>query len=470
MKHIFSVFSILILIMAGVAVTGAEEFGMEYGRFGKLSIYRNSNQPSQVVLFVSGDGGWNLGVKDMARSLADLDALVVGIDLMAYFRNIKNSSEYCVYSAAEFESVSKFVQKNLGFSQYRIPVLVGYSSGATFVYAVMVQAPYNTFQGAISLGFCPKLNMQPALCQSNGLKWRKGPKQEMEIQPFTGTAKPWIVFQGADDQVCDPGVTSDFVKKTNSGKLILLPHIGHGFSVQKNWLPQFKEAFLDLTASESKGSKTPEQANTLGDLPLVEVPAKQSGKDFMAVLLTGDGGWAGLDQEVSAELARRGIPVAGLSTLKYFWTARTPDSSAKDLERIIRYCLSLWKKDKVVLIGYSFGADVLPFMVSRLPQDLSSKTALVVLLGPSSRANFEFHLSDWLGGAENKGLPTLPEIKKLSGTKILCLYGNEDAECICPQISQSGATSEMMSGAHHFDGNYTAVVDKILAELGQQNK
>ena len=37
--------------------------------------------------------------------------------------------------------------------------------------------------------------------------------------------------------------------------------------------------------------------------------------------------------------------------------------------------------DKVVLIGYSLGADVLPFMASRLKPDLVNRVVLIALLG-----------------------------------------------------------------------------------------
>ena len=183
------------------------------------------------------------------------------------------------------------------------------------------------------------------------------------------------------------------------------------------------------------------------------------------MLITGDGGWAGIDQDVSRALADRGISVVGLSTLKYFWTPRTPEGSAKDLERILRYYMPLWKKDRVLLIGYSLGADILPFMASRLPKELITKTALIVLLGLSSETNFEFHLSDWLGGSGEKGLPTLPEVAKLSGIPVLCLCGKEDPECVCSQIHQTAAKSVALPGAHHFGGNYPALAAEIMNAL-----
>ncbi|HEX2641565.1 MAG TPA: virulence factor family protein, partial [Thermoanaerobaculia bacterium] len=42
---------------------------LTFGRFGKVTLYRPASQPRHVVLFLSGDGGWNQGVVDMARIL-----------------------------------------------------------------------------------------------------------------------------------------------------------------------------------------------------------------------------------------------------------------------------------------------------------------------------------------------------------------------------------------------------------------
>jgi len=91
----------------------------------------------------------------------------------------------------------------------------------------------------------------------------------------------------------------------------------------------------------------------------VEVSSKGSGNDVMAVHITGDGGWGVTDSGLSDTLAQHGIPVVGLNSLRYFWTPRTPEGAANDLERIIRYYLATWKKDEAVIIGYSMGVEVL---------------------------------------------------------------------------------------------------------------
>jgi type IV secretory pathway VirJ component len=455
----------ILLLLSWSSVLGAEEEAVAFGRFGHITLYRQSPRPSQVVLFVSGDGGWNLGVIDMARGLSSLDALVVGIDITSYLKRLAGSGDKCSYCAADFESLSKFVQKKLDFPRYVQPVLVGYSSGATLVYATLVQAPPNTFVGAISLGFCPDLPLTKPLCRGNGLEWKPGPRGRGYVfLPATNLQPPWIAFQGAIDQVCHAAATEAYVKQVKNGEIVLLPKVGHGFTVQRNWMPQFKETFTRLV-TRKKAEKAISVA-ALTDLPIVEVSASGSVSDLMAVIISGDGGWAGIDREVADVLAGKGIPVVGLNSLAYFWTKRTPDNSARDLERILDHYLSRWKKEKAILLGYSLGADVLPFMASRLPKELLGRVSLIALLNPARQVDFEFHLTDWLGGpSEGKTYPLRPEVQKLVGTRLLCLYGEEEKDSLCRDLEPPLAKVVALRGAHHFGGNYYAIAETILNEV-----
>src|SRR5436309_4433059 len=122
---------------------------------------------------------------------------------------------------------------------------------------------------------------------------------------------------------------------------------------------------------------------TLLSLPVVEVPATHGTSDTLVVLVSGDGGWAAIDKSISRVLADNGMPVVGLNALQYFWTRRTPESASRDLQAILERYFARWKKQRVLFIGYSRGADVLPFMIARLPAELRAKTRLLALLGPS---------------------------------------------------------------------------------------
>jgi type IV secretory pathway VirJ component len=459
------------LLAVPAAATAAEE-QLHYGRFGTVTLYHRTPRPSHVALFVSGDGGWNLGVIDMARELAGLDALVVGIDIRPLVRSLGQANDACGYPAADLEALSKFVQKKLGYTEYVPPVLVGYSSGATLVYAVLVQAPPGTFRGAISLGFCPDLEPRRPLCRGDGgLAWKTLPKGKgYAFLPAPGLETPWVALQGAIDQVCAPADTAAFVKQVGRAEMVLLPKVGHGFAVPRNWLPQFKEAFARL-ARAGESAPAPERAPpapgrpaAVAGLPLVEVRAPATRK-ILAVLLTGDGGWAGIDREVASTLAAAGLPVAGLNTLQYFWNAKTPDTAGRDLERILRHYLAAWECERVVLVGYSFGADVLPFMAARLPPDLLARVVLIVLIGPEKEAEFEFHILDWVPGRAVRGLPVLPEIERLAGRQLLCLQGEEERDSLCRSLAPGQAQVVTLKGGHHLGGDYRGLARQILAAV-----
>ena len=76
---------LLLALLIGAAPAGAAATStVEFQRFGTLEIYRPAGQARSVVLFVSGDGGWNLGVVGMAEALARDGAIVVGIDIRHY--------------------------------------------------------------------------------------------------------------------------------------------------------------------------------------------------------------------------------------------------------------------------------------------------------------------------------------------------------------------------------------------------
>jgi type IV secretory pathway VirJ component len=259
--------------------------------------------------------------------------------------------------------------------------------------------------------------------------------------------------------VCSPPATDAFVKQVRSGELVLLPKVGHGYSVPRNWMPQFRAAFVRVL--EKSGPPPAPAAPAVADLPLVEAPAAGDGGDVMAVIVSGDGGWASIDRKIGESLAARGVPVVGLNSLQYFWKPRTPDGLAADLTRILRHYMPLWRKPRVLLVGYSFGADVLPFAARRLPADLLAAVSQIALLGAEGRAHFEFHLSDWLDGHSADDQPVLPELAPLRGKRILCFYGADEKDSFCPRAPADLVEKIELRGSHHFGGDYQPILDAL---------
>jgi type IV secretory pathway VirJ component len=200
------------------------------------------------------------------------------------------------------------------------------------------------------------------------------------------------------------------------------------------------------------------------DLPLIEVPAVGKDSTCFAVVISGDGGWGTVERQLGNALARRGVPVVGMSAFKYFWKRRTPDEAGRDLERIIRHYMAVWKKDSTILIGNSRGADVLPFMVNRLSSDLLARVSVVALVVPQRTIDFQFHILDWFGSPARKtDLPVGPEVQKLRGVKVLCVYGDQESESLCRYLDPAAVTVICIKGGHHLDGNYEALAEIILS-------
>ena len=185
---------------------------------------------------------------------------------------------------------------------------------------------------------------------------------------------------------------------------------------------------------------------------------------MFAVVLSGDGGWAGLDKHVAAALADKGMDVVGLDSLRYFWSKRTPDGLAGDLDRVVRYYAAHWQKSGVILVGYSQGADVLPFALNRLPTASRQLVTRAVLMGLSQEASFEFHVGNWMGGDDPDALPIQPEAARLNPRKTLCIYGADETDSLCPKLSPASVEAIKMPGGHHFDGAYEELAAMILEQ------
>jgi type IV secretory pathway VirJ component len=440
---------------APVAAPAAAATHVSHGRFSNVAVYSPAGAPTSVVLLLSGDEGWNATADIVAKQLVQQGAMVAGIDWPKFRANLEADGDECVSPDGDLENLSHFLQAYLHSPTYLPPILVGLSSGAPFAYAVLAQAPRNTFAAALTLGFCAHLDMKKPLCKGSGLDGKT-------------LGNPWLNLQGENDRICPAPAARNFVAQIRGAAMTTLPKVGHDFASTAAWLPQFTAGYNTL-ATQNPIARIAPPPPGLSDLPVVEIPAQPgvmpsaaTRLDSFAIIMSGDGGWAGLDQDVAAALSAKGIPVVGLDSLRYYWTARTPEGLAADTDRMIRYYLSHFGKRRVLLIGYSQGADVLPFAVNRLPEATRARVALTAVMGMSEHALFEFHVSGWISD-DNSGPATLPEINRISGMPVLCIYGEDESDSLCPKLDPKKFDIVKLKGGHHFDGDYAGLARQILS-------
>ncbi len=210
------------------------------------------------------------------------------------------------------------------------------------------------------------------------------------------------------------------------------------------------------------------QGDNIRDLPVVELRAKNGG-ETLAIVLSGDGGWADIDKEIGKQLSERGVDVIGFDDRKYLMTGhRNVDSTAADVARIANHFMKQWGDSHLVLVGYSRGAAFAPFIATRLPDDLKGKVSLLALLGLPEHVSYTYHFSDlWSTRTSPNDPPILPELERLRGINMMCVYGVKEDESLCREVDTTLVHPVAREGAHHFDGDYRAITDLIVARMHQ---
>ena len=223
---------------------------------GEVTVYAPKGEARGLALFASGDGNWNLGVWDMAQTAADVGYWVAGFSTPGFLKSLENGDGECSDASGLLDHIGSRVKTEFKLPDDWRPVLIGYSSGATIMYAALAQAGDTRFGGAMTLGFCPDLIIHKPFCEGAGLTADKQTKPPYGIVFNTVPAvkAPWIVLQGDIDQVCNPPATEAFVGQVKGGRVVMLPKVGHGYSVPRNWMPQYRQGLIDLldTAQPSR--------------------------------------------------------------------------------------------------------------------------------------------------------------------------------------------------------------------------
>jgi len=203
-------------------------------------------------------------------------------------------------------------------------------------------------------------------------------------------------------------------------------------------------------------------------LPLRPLPAADTaaGRAF-AIVMTGDGPAGGLGKAVARDLSRAGMPSVVWHSLRYYWTPRSPEQSARDLDAVIRHYAREWGRDRVVLVGYSMGADVMPFLINRLPDETRRMIGGVALLALAHDAVFEFRVEQWWGTSRAPRRATRPEVERLGDLSVLCVWGRGDDKAACPQFGTAPVRVVELGGGHHFKGDRPRLL-RIVRDLALQ--
>ncbi|WP_250500647.1 AcvB/VirJ family lysyl-phosphatidylglycerol hydrolase [Caballeronia sp. GAWG1-5s-s] len=412
--------------LAAAAVCGVSLIGAAHantvsgGRYGQVTVTKPAGAMTGFVVLLSEESGWSESDQQAADALAAKGAMVVGVDTPRYAARLAaEKKETCHNLVGDAENMSHQLERTVETSRYFSPIFAGAGQGATVAEHALGQAPDNTVAGAVSLA----------------------PEATLDAR-----FKP-----------CPPDPTIIHMKG--------LP----GFMERAAWQPgrNKAETLVAMTAPHLIKPEAP-AANDVSDLPLIELRASQP-TDLLAIVISGDGGWRDLDKTMALALQRDGVSVIGIDSLRYFWSEKSPQRTAADIARVVRTYSARWHTSHVALVGYSFGADVMPFAYNRLPDDVRRQVSYISLMGFAPEADFQIRVTGWLGmKASDKALKVKPELAQLPPAMVQCIYGEKEDDTLCPALTKTGIDVVKLPGDHHFGGDYDALARRILAGWRKQ--
>ena len=82
-------------------------------------------------------------------------------------------------------------------------------------------------------------------------------------------------------------------------------------------------------------------------------------------------------------MGKEGYTVGAVNSKSFFWDKKSADQIAKQLTKSVEQLLEGRKNQHVYFVGYSFGADVIPFVVNKLTADWKKRLQAVALIEPN---------------------------------------------------------------------------------------
>src|SRR5258705_6554316 len=83
-----SIFVPLFLFVVSPAVSATQP--VHYGLFGNVHVAAPATEPRRTVVFISDVDGWDARAEALAAALADDGALVLGVDLPEYLKQMES--------------------------------------------------------------------------------------------------------------------------------------------------------------------------------------------------------------------------------------------------------------------------------------------------------------------------------------------------------------------------------------------
>lgn len=185
------------------------------------------------------------------------------------------------------------------------------------------------------------------------------------------------------------------------------------------------------------------------------------------VMLSGDmGNRIGKTPRIAARLHARGYAVVTVNSLTYFSPRRTPRQAAGLIETAMVRAMKLGKTDHVVLVGQSFGADMLHAGLAQFPAAARRPIRSVVLIVPGEDIVFRASPIE-LVGLETPDQRAYPTASRLRWVPVTCIHGAEEPDSLCPELQMPNVRHVTLPGGHGLHSDYRAIEAAIMPAIGE---
>jgi type IV secretory pathway VirJ component len=155
----------------------------------------------------------------------------------------------------------------------------------------------------------------------------------------------------------------------------------------------------------------------------------------------------------------------GVNSLVYFRHRRTPAEIERLIAEAVRRGLAFGHARRVILIGQSFGADMVHVGLTGLPPALRSRIAMVALVVPTDSVDYQASPAE-LFDLVSADAPALATARRLTWVPTLCVQGMEETDSLCPLLTAPNVRKVALPGGHPLHGDVDALYARLAEAIG----
>ena len=232
-----------------------------------------------------------------------------------------------------------------------------------------------------------------------------------------------------------------------------------------------------MVSSDPIHAITPTQApvkTSRGEYQLLVFPPASGGRAGrpLVLLTSGEGGWRRFDDLLAETFTNAGCWVGGIDVTKYFWEAQDDRQTLASDIRAFAAALAAAagrKQDAdVVLAGFSFGADLAPWVAGA--GGWGDRVRGLLMIGPDETGSLQFRILEILGFQPKDHIFSVAEaLESAKGIRVAFVHGEKDDKSAAPLLASKAAEPKrlhVVTGAdHHFSGKESDLRTALLVAL-----